>query len=642
MEKFSVIGIGGNGYNDMGSILLDYLKELCMAGHISTLDFHFARFIGELDGHVRDVLPAVVMASLNTRQGHICLDLNTLAGKALLGNDNNCPYKCPALKDWVGSLRKSRVVGFPHEFKPLVLDNKNRLYLYRYWEYENELIRWLRLRGEGFGEIPDQSLLKEGLDRFFSREGETEMDRRKMAAFVAMTKKISVISGGPGSGKTALVSRVLALIIEQSKHATPRIRLTAPTGKAAARLRESIDRAANAMPSSPLFLPCDEKIRERLPDTATTIHRLLGGVPDSPYFRHNAQNPIAADVVVVDEASMIDLPLMSKLVQALEPKCRLILLGDKDQLASVEAGAVLGDLCHEKFMDRFSREFADRYTEITGESIPEKYRDNVGTGFRDCIVELEKSFRFHEKSGIGIVSSAVKSSDSTALTEQFTSENPFLDIEWKPLPPPEHLYRELYKTILDGYGDFFRARETKEIFDGFSRFRILCALRKGPYGVEALNRLVEQVLAKENKIFPTDSWYVKRPVMITENDYNLGLYNGDIGIALAEEKGDETLRVFFEGGEKIRKIHPFRLKSYETVFSMTVHKSQGSEFDKVVLILPDKDVPVLTRELVYTGITRGIRRVEIWADKTVFKHAVEKRIERVSGLKDAIWDETHG
>jgi exodeoxyribonuclease V alpha subunit len=642
MEKFSVDGIGGNGYDNMESILLDYLKELCMAGHISTLDFHFARFMGELDGDGRDVLPAAVMASLNTRQGHICLDLNTVAGKPLLGNDNNCPYKCPGLKDWVRSLRKSRVAGFPHEFKPLVLDSKNRLYLYRYWEYENELIRWLRLCGEGFAEVLDQSHLKEGFNRFFPREGETEMDRRKMAAFVAMTKRISVISGGPGSGKTSLVSRILALIIEQSKHAAPRIRLTAPTGKAATRLRESIGRAKNAMPSSPLFLPCDEKIRERLPETAATIHRLLGGVPDSPYFRHNEQNPVAADVVVVDEASMIDLPLMSKLVQALEPKCRLILLGDKDQLASVEAGAVLGDLCHEKFMDRFSREFGDRYTDITGDRIPEKCLDNGSTGFRDCIVELEKSFRFHEKSGIGVVSRAVKSSDSTTLMEQFANENPFLDIEWKPLPSPERLYRELHKTILDGYADFIRARETNEIFEGFSRFRILCALRKGPYGVEALNRLAEKVLAKEKKISPNDGWYVKRPVMITENDYNLGLYNGDIGIALAVEEGDESVRVFFEGGERIRKIHPFRLKSHETVFSMTVHKSQGSEFDKVVLILPDKDVPVLTRELVYTGITRGIRRVEIRADKTVLKQAVEKRIERASGLKDAIWDETHG
>jgi exodeoxyribonuclease V alpha subunit len=378
-------------------------------------------------------------------------------------------------------------------------------------------------------------------------------------------------------------------------------------------------------------------IKEQIPDKASTIHRLLGPISGSPYFRHNARNLLPVDLVVVDEASMVDLALMSKLVQALPVQARLVLLGDKDQLASVEAGAVLGDMCDTGNVHGFSRQFCNDLKKVTGYRIDPSPRGADGPGICDCIVHLHKSFRFGSDSGIRAVSRSVNAGEADLAVTPVVDGN-YKDMEWKNLPKPHALPRAIRDRIITGFGDYLKARDLEEVFQVFDRFRILCALRKGPYGATALNFLVEKVLKDEGLIEPSGQWYAGRPVLVTHNNYDLGLFNGDVGIVLPEPGRKNDLRVSFPAADgTVRKVHPLRLPAHETVYAMTVHKSQGSEFDQVLLLLPDRDSPVLTRELIYTGITRARKAVEIWGTEPVFRTAVSRRIERTSGLRDALW-----
>jgi len=344
------------------------------------------------------------------------------------------------------------------------------------------------------------------------------------------------------------------------------------------------------------------------------------------------------DCVVVDEASMVDLALMSKLVQGLPEQARLILLGDKDQLASVEAGAVLGDICDTGNTHSFSRRFGSNIKMITGCNIDvdELHGENE-PAIQDCICQLQKSYRFGSDSGIGVVSGAVNAGDED-LAIALLMGGKYGDIEWKELPQPNALSRAIKDTVLGGFKDYLRASDPWDIFQLFDRFRMLCALREGPYGVVALNTLVEQILMKEKLIEPDMKWYPGRPVLITSNDYNLRLFNGDVGIVLPDPGANNDLRVFFPAADgTMRRFHPIRLPEHETVYAMTVHKSQGSEFDGLLLLLPDRESPVLTRELIYTAITRARERVEIWGTERVFRTAISRRIERTSGLRDALW-----
>ncbi len=449
-----------------------------------------------------------------------------------------------------------------------------------------------------------------------------------------MTKRFSVISGGPGTGKTTTVAKILVLLLEQSG-IDLEIALAAPTGKAAARLKESIISSKNKGSSEPGYLDCPDRVKEAIPEEASTLHRLLGFISGSPYFRHDQENPLTADIVVVDEASMVDMALMSKLLQALLPRTRLILLGDKNQLASVEAGAVLGDICDTGNIHSFSKKFCRDFKEVTGGGILVFPEGSDNPSISDCIVQLQTSYRFDENSGIEALSRAVNTGDR-AKAETILTSGKYTDLVWKPLPGD--LMRTIEDTVIKGYESYLKSLEDPgSIFDLFDRFRILCALREGPFGVIAVNRLAERILKNAGLINPVGRWYEGRPVMITRNDYTLNLFNGDVGIVLRDpETGDH--RVFFplSGGE-YRKIHPVRLPEHETVFAVTVHKSQGSEFDSVSLVLPDRDTPVLTRELLYTGITRARDNVEISGTLDVFKMAVSRRIERTSGLRDALW-----
>jgi len=596
---------------------------------LSHIDLHFAEFICREACEPSPVLKLVAsLASNAVGEGNICLDLACITGRDVLVDDAN--HVMPPLGELRGYLQGLPVVGSPGEFRPLVLDVADRLYLYRYWSYERDLAEIILHKAAATMDGINEAVLADGLRRLFPGNGAGETDLQKVAALAAVRKRLTVISGGPGTGKTSTVVKILALLLEQARETPPRFALAAPTGKAAARLKDSIRLMKER-------LECGDDVKARIPDEVTTIHRLLGAVSDSIRFRHSKENPLPHDAVIVDEASMVSLPLMAKLATALKPEARLILLGDRDQLASVEAGAVLGDICGDRRIEQFSGEFSDFVAKVAGETVP------AGTGkeplppLADSLVVLKKNYRFGEASGIGEVSRAVNSGDGKRSVS-IIGEGAGRDISMRNLPKETDLKSSLSGDVIEGYGRYLAVETPGEALAAFDTFRILCAVRQGMRGVVGVNRLVEEILAEKGLIEPRNRWYTGRPVMVTANDYGLKLFNGDVGLVMPDRESGGAPRVFFpasEGG--VRSFSPLRLPAHETVFAMTVHKSQGSEFDHVLLMLPESDSQVLSRELVYTGITRAKTYVDIWGNEEVFHTAVSRRINRTSGLRDALW-----
>ena len=458
-------------------------------------------------------------------------------------------------------------------------------------------------------------------------------DWQKVSAALALCTPRCVISGGPGTGKTTTVTKLLALLLQVNDDLN--IKMVAPTGKAAARLTESITNALTELDVDPF-------IKNKIPTQASTIHRLLGVKVNSNHFRHDATNPLHLDLLLVDEASMVDLPLMAKLLMALPDHARLILLGDKDQLASVEAGAVLGDIC--AFINvGYSALQAQQLAALTGFDSLRSEQDKP-PGMADKLCLLKKSYRFDQHSGIGNLAAAINAGKASreqvlALCEQYVDLTHYANNDAS--------HELLSDMIVSGYTDYLSDIEVinadnrdcvKHRLAKFNQFKILCAIREGEWGVMGLNQRAETVLNKMglinlggNNDQLANSWYVGRPVMITQNNYHLGLYNGDIGLCLADDSGQ--LRVYFQMADgEIYDFQPSRLPSHETVYAMTVHKSQGSEFDHTVLALPQTHVPVVTRELIYTGITRAKKRLTLFADLPLMARAVKDKTQRFSRL----------
>jgi exodeoxyribonuclease V alpha subunit len=599
------------------------------------LGAHLARLLTRLAGHEDPLLAlAARLVCGATSQGHICVSLADAAGEPLATLGEAEPGLAPSLSVWCEALRRQKVVGRPGDPAPLILDEAGRLYLYRYWAYEHELALDLQTRIADDPTDVDPRRLRDGLDRLFPPAAD-EVDRQRLAAAVAALKLFCVISGGPGTGKTTTVVRILALLLEQA--ATPlRIALAAPTGKAAARMQEAI-RASRET------LPVDARIRAAIPAEATTIHRLLGFRPGSVAFHHDRDNPLPVDAVVVDEASMVDLALMAKLVRAVPRSARLILLGDKDQLASVEAGAVLGEICGDA--PGFSAAFRRRLTEVTrrdpadaGSATSCDGSADAGPPIRDAIVQLTRSYRFGQDSGIGRLAHLVNRGDGPSALELLT-RGECKDLVWRPLESPRDLAPRLAE-IAETLGAYLAAGTPDAALTALDGFRVLSAHRTGPYGVEALNAIIENCLQLRHGIHPRAPWYHGRPVLVTANDYNLRLFNGDLGVTLRDAAAEHRLRVFFRTPDgRPRPLPPARLPEHETAYAATVHKSQGSEAERVLLILPDEASPVMTRELIYTALTRARSRVEIWGTRSVFEAAVARRLTRSSGLRDALWGE---
>jgi exodeoxyribonuclease V alpha subunit len=607
---------------------------------LSDIDVHFAKFVTSIDKSDNpDIFLAAAFVSRATGDGDGYLDLNSIARKPILldinGEDR---FKIPKLSEWLKTLSQSQVVGRPGEFCPMILDEKNRLYLYRYWDYENRLSSTIKSRIKEDIQGIDRSILKDSLIRLFPNNGTDEFNWHKVAGVIAAFKKFCVITGGPGTGKTFTTAKILALLLELSRKDKLSILIAAPTGKAAARIGESIKAAKKT-------LNCSDDIIDAIPSETYTIHRMLKTIPGSPYFYHNAENPLTADIVVVDEVSMVDLALMSKLLSAVKNDARIILIGDRDQLASVEAGFVMSDICDRDNVHLFSEYFYKQYEKLTRckmEVPSKKLKDNPG--LYDCMVVLKKSYRFTDASGIGECSRAVNNGKFDETFSTFKS-NPD-QIDWKKISGPNDLSMALSKEVINGYSDYLNCHDPHRVLELFNRFRILCAVKFGALGVIEINRLTEEILNRNGFIeldnLSTYPWYRGRPVLITRNDYNLELFNGDIGITMPEpDSKSKDLYVYFSGvAGKPRRFFPHRLPEHETAYAMTVHKSQGSEFEMVLLILPNQDYPVLTRELLYTGITRAKNHISIWGREEIIKSTILRKINRNSGLKDALWEET--
>lgn len=615
------------------------VAELRNSGVFSDIDLHFARFIeGFSAKEDPDVFLAAALISRATGNGDVCLNLEDVAETITLDSlDGSDRLICPPLDRWQESLLASPAVGAPGSTCPLILDDHNRLYLYRYWEYEQKLADSIRRRAEGELQDFNSSELQQNLDLLFPIPDPIRIDWQKIAAVVAALKRFSVITGGPGSGKTFTIARILALLWQCIAVDKPRVYLVAPTGKAAARLGESIIEAKR-------ILNCSDIIKNAIPHEAYTIHRLLKPLAGTPYFQKNAENPLAAHIVVVDEASMVDLALMSKLVQAVPPDARLLLVGDKDQLSSVEAGSVLGDICGGQAIYGFSSSFRSKIETLAHL----KFTDSAqfpqhAACLQDSITILQDSYRFGADSVIGGLSRAVNRGNSDAALALLTDPAEE-SIAWHPISSDVYLRHDIGPKIVEVYRKYLTLTDPMLAMEEFARFKILCALNIGTSGAIAINRLAEAVLSREGLIDcdlrETSSWYRGRPVLITKNDYNLGLFNGDIGITLPDpDTAGGGLYVYFPAASgDVKRFPTHQLTECETVYAMTVHKSQGSEFDHIILLLPGKDYPLLTRELIYTGLTRARQTVSIWGSESVLKAAIARKIERTSGLRDALWD----
>jgi exodeoxyribonuclease V alpha subunit len=586
------------------------LREFNQAGVVAAADVHVARRLGRLAGESDDaVLLAVALAVRGPRLGHVHVDLAQIRDTAAVDAEEPVDVAAlawPESTSWVQRVRASPLVArgdaAGESGRPLRLVG-SWLYLDRYWAEEVQVARALRAMGaETVGAI-DPGLLRGGLARLFSGD---PGDRQALAAETAVRRRFAVVAGGPGTGKTTTVARIVALLCEQAaatgSGAFPLIALAAPTGKAAARLEEAVH-------AEGATLDVPDEVRERLLALpASTIHRLLGWRPGSnSRFRHDSDQRLPHDVVIVDETSMVSLSLMARLIEALRSGARLILVGDPGQLASIEAGAVLGD--------------------IVGPA-----DDGAGPG----IVVLNRVHRFG--GGIARLASAIRAGDGDgvmALLRAGSDDVTWLDVDVagdQALPavsvPALAAARRTFEAA--------RAGRARDALDALATFRILCAHRRGPYGVSTWTARLESWLSGELPDFdPGDRWYVGRPLLVNENDYELRLNNGDTGVVV--RSGEDHVRCAFARGEETIEYSPSRLGAVDTVYAMTIHKSQGSQFDAAAVLLPEPGSRILTRELLYTAATRARRRLILAGTEETIRAAVARPVARASGLGRRLW-----
>lgn len=609
-----------------------WLDEALEKEIFSFLDYSLAKLlIQDENSHNPSLLFMLILwLSRESRRGNVCVQLTHFSAESLfLLSDSEYISRAwqslntPTIRDCQQVLMSASCVSDGHNVTPLVLEH-DRLYLQRLWQNEKEVARFISERAALTPAIFSSQLISAILNQLFLPQEET--DWQKIAAAIAITRSFSVISGGPGTGKTTTVAKLIAALVKLNSRVTHkklRIILAAPTGKAAARLSEALNHTINSL------ILTDEE-RAQFPSQSYTLHRLLGANLNRRTFQHSLFNPLHADVLIIDEASMIDLPMMNRLMNALSPTTRLILLGDGDQLSSVEAGAVLGDLCD--FMQaNYSPAHCEELFALTGYAIKP---GSTYSKISDSICLLQKSYRFKADSGIAALAQAVNRQDSNLTS--YLLEQPYQDISYHPLKSVEE-YAEMITYCVDHYQHYLQLLSTKtpqQILMDRNQFQLLCTVRKGNFGVIGLNEQIERQLLKRKLIQKNgnSNWYVGRPVMIRQNDYELGIYNGDIGITLFDSQLQKLVVCFLLPNKMVKMISPNRLPEHDTAFAMTVHQSQGSEFSEVVFVLPDQYIPLLTKELIYTSITRAKQKLTLFADKLVLKQAIITKIRRNSGL----------
>ncbi len=547
-------------------------------------------------------------------QGHSCVLLADHAGRR---GDGGAEY--PPLEDSRAILLASSLVGDGSEPSPLVLVD-DRLALYRDHVAEQRLARAFSDRAS---QLLDQPVTPELRATFDALYPDATAGGAPLAAAVAFLSRLCVLTGGPGTGKTTAVVRMLALLLSADPDLG--IALAAPTGKAATRLKESIHgRAAE--------LPISAEIRERLLLPVSTVHRLLGIVPGRERLRHDVSHPLPADVVVVDEASMVDLQVMDLLVAAVKPDARLVLVGDRDQLASVDAGAVLADLVSARRStdDGRTRRFADAATGFgLAAAVCEEDRP-----LADALVELRVNFRFESRPGIATVATALRDGDAERVLATLADKD---HTDARRMDLDDQAFIAVIDPLLDELPDPAELDPARWLDVLEHRYRVLGATHGGLAGVSALNNLVESRL--RHRGWRTDElWYAGRPILIERNHRGLGLSNGDLGVCLPDPEDPERMlfHVRAAAGKEPRALAVEQLPAHRTAWAMTLHKSQGSEFDHVLITLPSGGHPLLSRELLYTGVTRAREQVTVFADEATIREAVHAVQQRRTGLADAL------
>ncbi len=597
------------------------LREFNQAGVLAGADVHVARQLGRLAGE-RDpaVLLAAALAVRAPRLGHVLVDLTSIRATAAV--DTEAPIDLESLPwpepgTWLASVSASALVGDEGAAGVWPLRRLGPwLYLDRYWAEELAVAAALKARSSVAPAEVDANVLASGLERLFKDE---TGGGQSQAAAAAVRQRFAVVAGGPGTGKTTTVARIVALLGEQALaagHALPLVALAAPTGKAAARLQEAVHGEAAE-------LEVAAEIRQQLLELpASTLHRLLGWRPGSTSrFRHDRRRRLAHDVVIVDETSMVSLSLMARLIGALRDDAGLVLVGDPGQLASIEAGAVLGDI-------------------VGPASRRPHRRAGAGVragGFGDGIVVLERVHRFG--GGIAELATAIRCGDAEAVLALLHS--PPDGVEWIETDVGEDAalrpVREGALACARAVGEAARAGRAEAALAALGGFRILCAHRRGPYGVASWTARMEAWLDAELPGQRGDErWYVGRPLLVTENDYELGLHNGDTGVVIEAEG---RVQAAFPRGTGVAGLSPSRLGAVQTVYAMTIHKSQGSQFDAAAILLPDPGSRILTRELLYTAATRARRRLILAGTEAAIRTAVQRPVARASGLRWRLWGE---
>ncbi|MGB3705094.1 exodeoxyribonuclease V subunit alpha [Castellaniella sp.] len=658
----------------------DWLAFESSGEDVRDLDVAFGRLLARQAPQAPGLaLRLAVLCSARLAHGHPCLDLHalcesdrTVSGGGLdagdAGRAGAPDWAAGGLEACLAALAEADFVGDGDGPQPLVLHG-HRLYLARYWRAGRRIREDLgrRLALEPLGGH-DPARVRAWLDAVFTAPAVEAPDWQKIACATALLHGFSIVTGGPGTGKTTTVVRLLAVLqgLAQARGLARglRIRLAAPTGKAAARLNESIAGALERLATS-----ADADLAAalaRVPAEVLTLHRLLGSRPDTRRLKFHAGNPLDLDVLVVDEASMMDIEMMDAVLAALPAHARLVLLGDKDQLASVEAGAVLGELCERAEDGHYTPAQCQRLLACCGETVPDPWQDTAGTALDQAVVMLRHSHRFQADSGIGRFAVAVNQGDVRAVAGLLRNPPDGLSLvrAGSPAAPGDAWLRD--SGVLDaeaGYPALLRAvrddrpdpqappshwdRWARAVLAQQTRFQVLCALRDGPWGARGLNQRIETHLRAEGWMraeawteLAETAWYPGRPVLVLRNHAALGLANGDIGVALPvpdpEREGGWMSRVAFAGATRnaVRWVSPARLPEVETVYALTVHKSQGSEFDRVALVLPDRPSPLLTRELLYTGATRARAALALVlpGEDALLEEAVRHRTRRAGGI----------